>query len=304
MAKHTYGMYVWPMTPSARPAALGESRELTLDSGTLRYFESGPPDGPAVVLVHGLLVNADLWRQVVPGLADAGFHTYAVDWPLGSHEHPMPDADLTPPGVADLIAAFMDRLDLQDVTVVANDTGGALTQILMTRHPERIGRVVLTPSDSFERFFPPMFALLPRLAKVPGGTWLLVQALRLRFVQRLPIGFGLLTKRPIPRDTVDSYVLPSRRDGAIRRDLGAFLRTVHKRHTLTAAEQLPAFPHPVLLAWATEDKLFPLSLAERLAGRLPHATIVPIADSLTFVPEDQPAELVRLVTEFAGRSVA
>jgi pimeloyl-ACP methyl ester carboxylesterase len=292
------------MTSSARPETLGESRELALDSGTLRYFESGPTDGPAVVLVHGLLVNADLWRHVVPGLVDAGFHTYAVDWPLGSHEHPMPGADLTPPGVADLIAEFMDRLDLHDVAVVANDTGGALTQILMARHPERIGRVVLTPSDSFERFFPPMFALLPRLAKVPGGTWLLVQALRLRFVQRLPIGFGRLTKRPIPLETVDSYILPSRHDAAIRHDLRAFLRTVHNRHTLAAAEQLPAFTRPVLLAWAAEDRLFPTSLAERLADRLPDATIVPIADSLTFVPEDQPAELVRLVAEFAGRSVA
>ena len=292
------------MTSSARPEALGESREVALDSGTLRYFERGPADGPPVVFVHGLLVNADLWRHVVPGLADAGFHTYAVDWPLGSHEHPMPGAELTPPGVADLIAAFMERLDLQDVTVVANDTGGALTQILMTRHPERIGRVVLTPSDSFERFFPPMFAILPRLATIPGGTWLLVQALRLRFVQRLPIGFGRLTKRPIPLETVDSYVLPSRRDGAIRRDLRAFLRTVHKRHTLAAAEQLPSFTRPVLLAWATEDKLFPTSLAQRLADRLPHATIEPIADSLTFVPEDQPAELVRLVTAFARRRVA
>ena len=292
------------MSPSPRPAALGDSRELALDSGTLRWFENGPADGPPVVLVHGLLVNADLWRKVVPGLAAAGFHTYAVDWPLGGHEHPMPAADLTPPGVADLIEDFMDRLDLQDVMVVANDTGGALTQILMTRHPERIGRVVLTPSDSFERFFPPMFALLPRLAKVPGGTWLLVQSLRLRLVQRLPVGFGWLTKRPIPREAVDSYVLPSRRDPAIRRDLRAFLRTVHKRHTLAAAEQLPAFTRPVLLAWATEDKLFPTSLAERLAERLPDATIVPIADSLTFVPEDQPDELVRLIAEFAGRRVA
>lgn len=297
-------MYVGGKTSSPRPTALGESRELPLDSGTLRYFESGPANGPVVVLVHDLLVNADLWRHVVPGLVDAGFHTYAVDWPLGAHEHAMPGADLTPPGLADLIAEFMDRLDLQDVMVVANDTGGALTQILMTRHPERIGRVVLTPSDSFERFFPPMFALLPWLAKVPGGTWLLVQSLRLRLVQRLPIGFGWLTKRPIPRETVDSYILPSRRDRAIRRDLRAFLRTVHKRHTLAAADRLPAFTRPVLLAWATEDRLFPTSLAEQLAERLPDATITPIADSLTFVPEDQPTELVRLVTEFARRRVA
>lgn len=290
-------MYVSGMT---RPTALGTSHDLTLATGTVRYFESGPLDGPVIVFVHGLLVNADLWRGVVPAAASAGLHTFAVDWPLGSHSVAMPDATLTPPGVADLIAEFLEALDLHDVTVVANDTGGALTQILMTTHPERVGRVVLTPADSFERFLPPMFALLPKLPRVPGALWMLSRALRLRFVQQLPVGFGWLAKRRMPKEILDSYVRPCRTDPAIRRDLGRFLRTVDKRHTLAAAELLPMFDKPVLLAWATEDKVFPFSLATRLAEVLPQATIVEIADSYTFVPEDQPAELARLLIDFAG----
>ena len=139
-----------------RPPALGTPRDVTLSHATVRCFESGPSDGPVVVFVHGLLVNADLWQHVVPRLAAAGLRCIAVDWPLGSHEIPAPDADLTPPGVADLVAELLEVLDLRDVTVVGNDSGGAITQILMTRRPERIGRVVLTPSDSFERFFPPL----------------------------------------------------------------------------------------------------------------------------------------------------
>ncbi|GLZ37944.1 alpha/beta hydrolase [Actinokineospora sp. NBRC 105648] len=274
------------------------SREISLAAGTVRFFEDGPADGPVVLFVHGLLVNADLWRRVVPEIARAGLRTLAVDWPLGAHHLPMPRVDYSPPGLADLIASFMAELDIRDVTVVANDTGGALTQILMTRHPDRIGRVVLTPSDSFARFFPPMFALLPLLAKVPGGTWLLVRALQLGLVQRSPLAFGRLAKRPIPREALDSYIRPAREDPRIRRDLRAFLRQVHRRHTLAAAGRLHHFTRPVLLAWAPEDTHFPIELAERLAALLPAATISRIEDSLTFVPEDQPAVLAHLVTDF------
>lgn len=287
-----------------RPPALGTPRDVTLSNATVRIFESGPSDGPPVVFVHGLLVNADLWQHVVPRLAEAGLRSIAVDWPLGSHDLPVPDADLTPPGVADLVADLLEVLDLRDVTVVGNDSGGAITQILITRNPERIGRVVLTPSDSFENFFPPLFAALPIAARVPGAAKVLTQALRARWVQRLPIGFGWLTKRPMPDDVVDSFLRPSRERREILEDTRRFLRTVHKRHTLAAAEKLGEFKKPVLLAWAREDRVFPISLAERLAAILPDATIAPIADSLTFVPLDQPEVLANLIVEFVGRDAA
>jgi pimeloyl-ACP methyl ester carboxylesterase len=287
-----------------RPTALGTSRDVALAHATIRIFESGPADGPPVVFVHGLLVNADLWQHVVPRLAEAGLRCIAVDWPLGSHELPAPDADLTPPGVADLVAELLVELDLRDVTLVGNDSGGAITQILMTRNPERVGRVVLTPSDSFERFFPPLFAALPVAARVPGAAKVLTQALRARWVQRLPIGFGWLTKHPMPDEVVDSFLRPSRERREIRDDVARFLRTVHRRHTLAAAEKLGGFDRPVLLAWATEDRVFPISLAERLAERLPDATIARIDDSLTFVPLDQPAVLADLIVDFVGRDAS
>jgi pimeloyl-ACP methyl ester carboxylesterase len=281
----------------ARSEALGITRDVILPEGRIRYRERG--DGPPVVFVHGLLVNADLWRAVVPAVAGSGFRCVAPDWPFGSHEVAVPNADLSPPGAAALIASFLDRLDLRDVTIVANDTGGAITQILMTEHPERLGRVVLTSGDSLERFFPPAFATLSRLARVPGSMWILAQLLRVKALQRLPFVFGWVAKRPIPSEVVDSYLLPSRRDAAIRRDLRRFLRGVHRRHTLAAARQLPRFTKPVLLAWAEEDRLFPVELAKRLAALLPQATVVTIEDSYTFVPEDQPDVLAGLVVDFA-----
>ncbi len=287
-----------------RPPALGTPRDISLAHATVRIFESGPGDGPPVVFVHGVLANADLWQHVLPRAAAAGLRCIAVDWPLGSHELPAPDADLTPPGVANLIAELLDALDLHDVTVVGNDSGGALTQILITTHPERVGRVLLTPSDSFERFFPPLFAALPIVARVPGLAWLLTQSLRARWAQRLPIAYGWLTKHPMADDVVDSFLVPSRKHRAIRNDLRRFLMGVNKRHTLAAAERLSTFERPVLLAWAREDRVFPISLAERLAERLPNARIVPVDDSLTFLPLDQPEVLADLLVEFVGRDAA
>lgn len=277
--------------------SLGAVHVVDLPAGRIRYHERG--DGPPVLFVHGLLVNANLWRNVIPTVADAGFRCIAPDWPLGSHQVPVPDADLSPPGVAALIGSFLERLDLRDVTVVANDTGGAITQILMASLPERVGRVVLTPSDSFERFFPPVFTPLPKLARVPGAVWLLTQAMRARPLHRLPMAFGWVAKRPIPPEVVDSYLLPSRQSAAIRADLGRFLRGVHRRHTLAAARELGRFTKPVLLAWAREDRLFPVDLAHRLAEVLPDARIELIDDSYTFVPEDQPDALVHLLVDFA-----
>jgi pimeloyl-ACP methyl ester carboxylesterase len=285
---------------SGRPAALGRGRVVDLASGRVQIFENGPGDGRVIVFVQGLLVNADVWRDVVPTLAAGGARCITVDWPLGAHAIAMPEADLSPTGLADLIAELLERLDLADVTIVANDTGGALTQIMLTRHPERVGRVVLTPSDSFEYFFPLMFRPLTWMARVPGAVWLVGQSLRLRFAQRLPMAYGWLTTTRLPNDLIDSFLRPMLSSRDVRKDLARFLAGVHRRYTLAAAEALPAFDRPVLLAWGTQDRFFPLSLAERLAAILPDARIVAVSDAATLVPVDQPEVLTRLVAEFVG----
>ncbi|OXM70098.1 alpha/beta fold hydrolase [Amycolatopsis vastitatis] len=282
-----------------RSESLGQAHRVRLPAGEVRYFERG--SGAPVVFVHGVLTNAELWRKVVGDVAEAGFRCLAPDLPLGSHDIPMrADADLSPAGNADVIADFLDALDLRDVTLVANDTGGALTQILLSRRPERVGRVVLTPSDCFEYFFPPIFKALPPLARIPGSMAVLGQLLRIRALYPLPILFGWVAKRPLPDDVAQAYLAPLRKSAGVRRDLRKLLREVHPRHTLAAAEALRTFDRPVLLAWAPEDKLFPIRLAHRLAALLPDAKLVEVPDSYTFLSEDQPAVLARHVVEFAG----
>ena len=125
--------------------------ELELPQGQIRYRDSGA--GRPLVFVHGLLVDGLLWRKVTP-LLDGEFRCIAPDWPLGSHRVALaPSADRSPHGMARLIADFLEKLELEDVTLVANDTGGAIAQLLVTERPERIGRLVLTPCDCYENFF-------------------------------------------------------------------------------------------------------------------------------------------------------
>jgi pimeloyl-ACP methyl ester carboxylesterase len=276
--------------------------DVELTAGTIRYRDTGT--GPPIVFVHGLLVDGTLWRKVVPSLEDR-YRCIVPDWPLGSHTLPMkPSADLSPPGVARLLAEFLDKLDLRDVTLVANDTGGALTQILMASgQTDRIGRVVLTPCDAFENFLPPMFRPLQWVARVPGAVYPVVQSLRVPALRRLPLAFGWLTKRRVPNDVTAAWLRPSQTDKGVRRDVARLLAGVDSRFTMEAAERLPGFDRPVLLAWAPEDRFFPLAHARRLAELLPDARVEEVPDSYTFVSEDQPELVARLVGEFAAASL-
>jgi pimeloyl-ACP methyl ester carboxylesterase len=277
---------------------LGPEHEIALRGGTIRYHDVG--SGPAVVFVHGALVDAAVWAPLVPDLVAAGLRCVVPTWPLGSHRVPVPGMDLTPPGVAAVIDEFLGALALDDVTLVGNDTGGGLVQILLaTTDCERVGRVVLTPSDSFEAFFPPRFAFLPVLARIPGAlAGFAATAAWFPAINRLPVGFSALAKHPLDHDLLRRWMRPAATDRRIRADAARFLRGVDRRHTLAAAERLGEVDLPVLLAWAVEDPVFPISLAHRLAERLPHARIAPVEDSFCFVAQDRPDRLAELIREF------
>jgi pimeloyl-ACP methyl ester carboxylesterase len=271
--------------------------EANLSQGTIRYTETG--DGPPIVFAHGLLVDGRLWRKVTPLLEDR-FRCIVPDLPIGSHRTPMnPDADLSPPGLARIVADFLEALDLRDVTLVGNDTGGAISQITAANHPERIGRLVLTNCDAFENFLPPAFRPLQWSARVPGMLTGIMQGMRLRPMRRLPIAYGWLIKRDFAGAPTREWVEPFLSDRDVRRDTVKVLRGIHPRYTLEAAEKLRDFGRPALLAWAVEDRFFKLSFAEKLADTIQGATLERIEDSYTFVSEDQPERLAELIARFA-----
>jgi pimeloyl-ACP methyl ester carboxylesterase len=276
-----------------RHPALGEPRELELAQGRLRYFEAG--SGPTIVFVHGALVNANLWRKVVARLSPA-FRCITLDLPLGSHELPMKvDADLSPLGVTNVIADAIEALELQDVTLVGNDTGGALCQLLVTSRPERIGRLVLTSCDYRDGFPPAIFKLLPTLAPLLP---LLFAPMRVRALRHLPFTMGLLTNRPIEPRVEDSYALPMLADRRVRADLIKLARGADRRQANDAADRLRDFNRPALIAWSREDRFFKPEDAKRLASDLPNARLEWIEDARSFSAEDQPDRLADLIAGF------
>lgn len=275
-----------------------QRKEVQLPQGTIRYREAG--EGQPIVFVHGYLVDGRLWDGVVDRLSDR-FRCIAPDWPLGAQRVAMnPDADLSPPGIAKLIADFLQELDLEDVTVVGNDSGGAMSQVLATLYPERIGRLALTNCDTHENFPPGIFKAMVPLAKAPGGMALLSAPFRIGALARL--AFAPFAKTKIPKELVASWMGAATADPAIRRDLKKVTVDMNKRYTLEAAAKLRGSQLPIRLLWAPGDRFFPISYAERLAGEAGNAQVVPIPDAKTFVPLDQPERVATEIAEFAGSS--
>lgn len=275
-----------------------QRQETALPAGRVRYRDTG--QGKPVVFVHGYLVDGRLWDGVVDGLSDR-FRCLAPDWPLGAHQVAMrPDADLTPYGIAALIASFLEALDLEDVTIVGNDTGGAMSQVLVTRHPERIGRLVLTNCDTHDNFPPGAFKALVQLAKLPGGLTAMLAPTRIGAVARAT--FKPFARKAIPAELIDSWLQPRLEDPDVKRDLRKVTVGLNERYTLEAAERLRDSDLPILLTWAPGDRFFPISYAERLASNTRNARIVEIPDSRTFVPLDQPQRLAEEIADFAGSS--
>jgi pimeloyl-ACP methyl ester carboxylesterase len=271
--------------------------ELTLPQGTIRYRDEGT--GPTIVFVHGALVDGRLWDPVVERLRDR-FRCVVPDLPLGSHKVALhADADLSPHGIARLIADVLERLELSDVTLVGNDTGGALCQLLVVAHPERVGRLVLTDCDAFEDFPPKAFKSLVIAAKVPGALRAGLAPMRIRALQRLPIAYGWLTRRPVAQDMIDGWVQPALQDRGVLRDARKALSQLDPRILLDNTPKLTSFDRPVLLLWSREDKFFKIDHAHRLAKIFPDARVQELTDAYTFVSWDQPGRVAEEVGAFA-----
>jgi pimeloyl-ACP methyl ester carboxylesterase len=276
--------------------SLGERRTIRVPAGTLEYRERG--SGPTMVFAHGAAVNGDLWRMVAPAFAE-DHRCVVVDLPLGGHAIPLDgEQDLSLFGCAGILASFLDALDVSDVTLVANDTGGAISQALVGRRPERIGRLVLTSCDAFENYPPKAIAYLKPTVRVAPALWLLTQGMRLKALQRSPLAYGWATHTAIEPQIMRSYLGGLWTSPGVRRDFARLLRLADSRDCVRAAEGLRGFDAPALVAWAADDRFFPREHGRRLAELLPQGRFELVERSRTFIPEDNPARLVELVRAF------
>lgn len=273
--------------------------DVELSAGTVTYTDSGG-SGPPVVLLHGLLMDASLWDEVVVRLPDV--RCVVPTLPLGAHRHAVrADADLSLPGIAALVDELLAHLDLRDVTLVGNDTGGALVQLVMTGPgSDRLGRVVLASCEAFGNLPPGLTGRAVTTAgRLPPALFgAFMQQLRVKAVRRSPVAFGWLTKRgdAVTRRWLD----PLLQHADIRRDAVRVLRALADDRTLLVrtATRLPEFDKPALVVWAAQDRVMPPAHGRRLAELLPQGRYVEVDDAYTLLPLDQPERFAALVDAF------
>ena len=187
--------------------------------------------------------------------------------------------------------------------MIGNDTGGAMCQLVIAHHPERISRLVLTNCDAFEQFFPPLVSPFHDGARVFGTGFanFLAWVLRARSAQRVFVA-ALAHRRP-ELEELDAFFHPLLHLPGIRRDVTRFLQAVSNRSTLEAARYFSGFGHPVLLLWGKADPFFSQRLARRLQQAFPDAQLHFLSHSRAFVPVDQPEVVAQQIAEFVHARV-
>jgi pimeloyl-ACP methyl ester carboxylesterase len=271
--------------------------QVTLEQATIDYRVFGPDDSahPPVLFVHGVLFDYKEWLKVAEVLADKGFRCILPTFPLGAHTIAVNDgADLSPLGVATMIRDLIVALELSDVTLVGNDTGGAICQFVVDAYPNHIGRLVLTNCDAFDKFPPFPFDVVFGLLRGPVSIKALFAPMRLAAVRHSAIGYGLLITDPDPAMTA-SWLQPCLSDARIRRDLATLLRNIAKTDLADVAERLPRFTKPVTIVWGQADRCFTPSLGRRLAQQFPNCTLIEVPNARTLVALDAPATVVDAV---------
>lgn len=277
--------------------------QVRLQEATIEYRELGPADSehPPVLFVHGILVDHRLWMKVAEILARNGFRSILPDWPLGSHTIPVdPDAALTPVTVAEMINDFITALDLRDLTLVGNDTGGGLCQLLIDAHPESVGRLVLTNCDAFDKFPPFPFNAVFAIMRGPTSIRVLSTLMKVAALRRSPFGYGLLLRRDDALTA--SWVLPMSTDRRIARNLATLLRGVGAMDLTDVATRLSRFAKPVTVVWGLADRCFTPSLGRRLAALFPNAVMIEVPHARTFVALDAPAAVVDAIATVGART--
>ncbi|MYR06968.1 alpha/beta fold hydrolase [Gordonia sp. SID5947] len=276
---------------------------IDLPSGTIEYVAHGPEDSahPPVVFVHGVAVDHRLWSPVAEILAESGYRCYTPTLPLGSHHIPWgPEVDRSPRGAATLVREFVAELGLSQATLVANDTGGAITQFALDADPEFVRALVFTNCDAFDLFPPQPFRLLFALLRQRMLLKPLIESMRWRALRHSPLGVGLLVTDPDP-DLTRSVFEPLRTDARIRDDLIAFLGQVDPAELAAVTPRMSRVDLPVTMVWGSDDRCFTPEHGRRFAAVFPNAQFIAVPGARTFVSLDAPRAVADAVAATAAR---
>jgi pimeloyl-ACP methyl ester carboxylesterase len=272
-------------------------KSVDVTAGTIEYREEGDPGGPPVVLLHGLLMNDAQWNLALP-LLPSGFRYLLPVLPMGGHRIPMrEDADLTMPGMVNIVGDFLDALDLADVTLVVTDWGGPLFLTDIGRD-KRVARLVICPSEAFDNFPPGFPGKVAWLASRTTGTVsLAMRQLKVGWLRRQWLMFGQMAKKPVPQHIVDAWMAAGLADARIRQDLVKYCRTkFDKADLIRATKRLSDFDGDVLVLWS-HNPVMPDDHATQLAG-LTGGTLRYVDDANVLVMLDQPEQTAREIGAF------
>ncbi len=275
-----------------------------LPMGSIHYEEAGPADGRPLVFVHGIFAGGSLWGPLVEPIAAQGLRCIVPTWPMGAHqEATKPGTDLSPEGMAKIVATFIETLDLNDVVLVGNDSGGAISQVVAAHHPERLGALVLTNCDTLEHFPPRLFRPLLPLARIPGVLRALVTPYRSARFRKSPLGFGLLSHDDFD-DVAAGWIDRLFADGRVFEDARRFLTGMNPGATQRAAERLRGFGRPIVLVWGEDDVVFPLSQARAFADAVGAERLEVVPRARTFPMFDRPEPIAAVIAQVAGATAA
>ena len=260
-------------------------------SGPASYVDTGGPGRP-VLFVHGVGTSSYLWRNVI-GQLDGERRCVAFDLPLHGYTPATPDQDFTLPGLARFIQDCCDALELTGFDMVANDTGGAITQVFAAGHPERLHTLTLTNCEAHDNV--PPKALLPAVLLARMG---LLARLAPRLMPhdnpRTPKRMYGRTYQDIanlPEDIARVWLEAQSGTAEAARQSQRLLTSLHARDLLAAEPALRRLQVPTLIVWGTGDLFFRRKWAYWLRDTIPGATeVVEIDKGRLFFPDERAAE--------------
>ena len=274
-------------------------RSLDTPAGEIAYTELG--SGPVALFVHGIGTSGLLWRQVIEDLQDTS-RCIAIDLPLHGGT-PVRD-DMSAGAMAQVLADLCDGLELTQVDLVGNDTGGAVAQIFAARHPDRIRTFTLTNCDCEGNFPPPEFAQVIQLARQGRLAELLVglAAEGAAAWAASPLGAGYEHPEEVPEDEWRGYVAQI---GGTRERARAFeriLAALEPAQMEAISKPLRALNAPTLLVWGTGDAAFGVKWAYFLRDIIPGAReVIEVDGAKVFFPAERPGDLIPHLRRHWGR---
>jgi pimeloyl-ACP methyl ester carboxylesterase len=260
-------------------------------SGPISYVDVGA--GPISLFVHGVGMNGYLWRDVIAGLQDER-RCMALDLPLHGHSPARPDQDFSLPGLAAVLEDFCDALDLRDIDLVGNDTGGAVCQVFAARGSHRVRSMVLTNCDTHDNLPPEEFR--PTVDLAARGE-LAPTAVQLADTPELArdVVFASTYEDPqrLSDDEVGAFLLPVVGTIERARQFERLLISLRAEDLLAVEPALHRLSVPTLIVWGTADTFFELSWAYWLRDNIAGATgVVEIPGARLFFPDERAADLL------------